>query len=614
MTQSRLYRATSLLLFALIGSMVAYVAHLSVLQYITFILLVMAMVYAILAMKYDLDKSTNSAYLSMVLLIIMTVLYLWQRAKISYFYFNVLDASDYYLAGVSSVLRGDDVGNFLPLSTALSATGFQLFGYKYAPIMTSIAYFPSLIWVYFLLRKMRLAPFMSYAFTLLFMSIPLNIWISKTPFSEGLWQMLLLIFLLISYQITAKKSVSYRTYIPMGILLILLPLSRGEGILVYGLVFFIALYHLWKFHHIGYALLILSGLFWSILGLYISLKMRATYLLEHQFSRLIPDIDVGMLIGLVFMVLVGMAFFLLLVYRFKRFFHSRWFPLTVVVGTWMIKITFAWMLSVKKHILVYQLLYMNEYSFMLGNLGFPLTFMVVLGLILLHLKALKGDRLALLFVLLYTVFYIPFMMQNATFSKEHEFFLYWSRYYFSILMVVHLVALGMLFGYFDRWLKNFTTILPYTRVLFLLMVCLGLSVYSLDTKMYAVVTKEGYLENSYKLFPWLQKHIGKETLSVVYATDIKYRNYGVKQLMRKGFHIVGLDIPYYRQVRADAFAKPLELPSQVFKRPYILCLSQLPCQISHPNLELVDMLELPVLWRNTREKKTIELKAYLYRH
>ena len=113
----------------------------SLIYYLAFIFILLSPFFMLKDIYLDMKESLNSSYLALYFLLLFIFTYLALRYNLLEFSFMIGDASDYYWAGVSSVLNGNNIGRFLPLSDALAGVGFQIFGYTYLPYITIVVYF-----------------------------------------------------------------------------------------------------------------------------------------------------------------------------------------------------------------------------------------------------------------------------------------------------------------------------------------------------------------------------------------------------------------------------------------------------------------------------------------
>jgi len=280
----------------------------------------------------------------------------------------------------------------------------------------------------------------------------------------------------------------------------------------------------------------------------------------------------------------------------------------------LFKVGIAYVYTLKKKGEFLDFFFMHEYSFILGNFGLVLSLLIVVGLLGLHYKAIKGDKLALMLVIMYPIFYIPFVMQNITFQDPHELFLYWNRYYFAILMMIHIFSLALVVEFFYAQLGNFVDKKSY-RLAMTGLVLVVLSLLSINTKVQAITVQEAYLENSYKIFPWLVKRVGNTPISVVYDTSVKYRRhngmYDLKVFVARMFTVMKINAKSFQKVPTNQLNATLIFKPTIEKSKYVLCLSSQECHLDTQKLSLVDTLILPISWREhyqaqPKHKKKVE--------
>ena len=591
------------LLLSLTLSLSAYYLYSHWLREVAFSFLLFALVSLIHAMQKDINTSLKSSWLSWGLVFGLLTIYISQRLQLHRFDFSVGDPSDYFLAGVCSVTYNQDIGFFLPLTATLSALGYDILGIKYAPLINVIFYASSIPLIYFFFKRLTDSMWMSFALSTFFVCTPLTIWFSKTSFSEPLWQILILIFTLNAYRIMQAKSLSWQTLSIFYAVLFLVPFLRGEAVLYFALILFLALYHLWQYKTVKSALYIILGLLILSLSIHLTLQIRGNYLLNMQFSRIIPHITEFQLMGIIYGVTIGITLFLFLLSRTTKQYSTLPFPWIIVIFSIVFKIAVAYYFSLHKQVPFENLLYLNEYGLALGNFGFPLTVLIGIGLILLYLHALKNHTLALLIVVLYTVSYVPFVMQNIQFSDVHAFFLYWNRYYFSVFMIVHLFALSLLVkALYDQ----LHTYIPKNIVVSSLVVaCSLLVVYSsMDARIYHIVTTEAHQKGSYKLYEWLKKHVIRQPILVVMDKDVVYKQNkehigrnDLKYLVSRGFSIYKINAKKYQRVSASKLTPQLLHTQDLSEVRYVLCLATSPCKLENDTLIEDKKLYLPLSWR-----------------
>ena len=589
-----------LILLGLATSLGAYYTYNMILRYVAFSFLVLGLLMLFISMKNDLADEVKSSLVSSLLVVVLGLLYFALRTQLHRFDFGVGDASDYYIAGVCSVTYSQDIGFFLPLTASVSALGYSVFGVDYAPFINVMLYAVSVPLSYFLLRQLGLTVWMSLLMTLFLIMNPLSIWFSKTSFSEPIWQLMLLLFALFFYRIMSKEHLKSTETVALFLILGLVPFLRGEGVLYYGLVLFLALYHFWKYSNLKSALILVFGLFIIAVSIHLTLGIRAHYLLEWQFSRIIPNITAFQLMSILYGVATGFIIIFLLLNSVKKGFSRLPLPFIVTLFAILFKVVIAYIYALKKPPSFTDFLFLHEYELALGNFGLPLTVCIGLGLLLLHVKAMKGDRLALIFVVMYAIFYVPFVMQGVTFHDPHEVFLYWNRYYFSILMMIHLFSLALVLQLIYEQSQKLIESSAY-RALLLTILMITISLFSLNLKVEQIVIKEAYLENSYKVFPWLVKRVGQNPIVVMYDDAIRYERhnglYDAKVFVSRMFTVMKVNAKAWQKVKVTQLDSNIKLNKNMFKGKYLVCISSEKPELQNPELRFIAQTVLPITWR-----------------
>jgi hypothetical protein len=609
--QDILYYGVCLLLLGFGLSLLAYYTHVSSLYFFSSFFLSLAIILFFFTMISDIRKESQTWIPSILFVLATLLLYSYQRLHFHHFDLFIADASDYYLAGINEVIHGEDLGFFLPLTASISAVGFSLFGYEYGAIVMIIVYSISIPLLYLLLKEIKLSTWLSLGLTVLFISLPLDIWFSKSMFSEPLWQIEILTLILLSVKILAHKEIKTSLLFALYLLMIVTPFTRGEASLFYGVIFFLGLYHYWLYQELKLALLLILSALILALSIHYTLGLRPTYLLNWQYSRLIANITVGKLMTLLYGVFILMGGSLILLSKIKTHFSAFRLPLWITLFLLFLKIAIAYLYSIKKasiaHLLFFthglgfsHFLLLDELSFALDSFGLPLTILIVMGLILLYIEAMKGNILSLILIGIYTLFAIPFVMQVLHALDVHEIFLYWGRYYFSMHMVIHLFALALVFQYTQKILKKYLSA-SYASYLPLALLALIIGV-SVPYKVYHIATTESYLSNSQKLIPWIKEHTHNDSLSVVYDETIRYelhhnRNYNAKELTYRSFPMAGIKPLSYQQAHPNTLNHTLTLNPKMKKAKYLLCLAQKPCELDSNQFTILSSIALPISWR-----------------
>jgi hypothetical protein len=301
-------------------------------------------------------------------------------------------------------------------------------------------------------------------------------------------------------------------------------------------------------------------------------------------------------------------------YFIKKGFAHIPLPLVITFLAILFKVLIASLFAQKKSLPFEDILFFNEYGIVLGNFGLPLTLLIGVGLLLLHFHALKGERIALLLVVMYAIFDLPFVMQGVTFYDPHELFLYWNRYYFSILMMVHLFGLGLLLqaGYsiIHFFIKDMLV-----RVLTMGIVILSLLAFSFNLKVGYIVATEAYLENSDKVFTWIYQKVGRNPLLVVYDEGIRYERhngvYDAKVFVSRMFSVRKINAKAWKKIKVSELSTPLILDEKSAKMRYVVVISSQKPKFTKSNLLKVADTMIPISWREhyqaqPRHKKILQ--------
>jgi len=605
-------------LFSLAIALISYLFGMPNLYYIAFFILIISLLLMTYAMLSDLVESFGSFHIPLCLMGFIIIIYYVQRQIVFDSSFMIGDSSDYFWSGVSSALYGDDIGFFPPLTAALSAIGYQFFGLVNTSKIVVLFYFSILPLFYFLLRKLDFTSIQSYVFILFFQSIPLSIWFSKVIYSESLWQVFIVLLIYYSYAFIKEKKLAWTTLVILSMLLFLSVYIRGSAVILYGWLIFLSLYHFWYFGNFRNAVLLAIGMFILAFCIHYSLTIRARYLLEWQYTRLIPGITSSHLMSILYSIPFIYILFLSMLNLFKKRFMQSNFPFMVVVVSILLKIGMALYFSTKKQLHFVDMLYMNELGLAIGNFGIFITIMIVIGIVYMYYEASKGNRLLLLIIVLYTLFLIPLNMQNSTFEKEHIQLFYWNRYYFSEIFIIHFVAFTMAVRLMYNLLSKFMIKVRY-KIWYFIGIILILYGVSINMRLYYLVTTEGYLENTSKIFSWVSNRLKGKNVALIYSADISYNNFDAKHLLHKGFYVTGVKIKKYQKVYEKQLNFDFIPKDNMLKSDFLLCLSTKSCKLNPEKFKLSDNFSTIVRWREHRDnlsdnaKKSIPINISLYK-
>lgn len=593
-----------LFVFAVGSSLLAYYSQ--VIPYtrdVSFWLMLFSIILLLGSMIKDVEEEIHTYIVSTIIVVGLMVLYFMLRHELHRFDFGVGDASDYFIAGVCSVTYGQDIGFFMPLMAAISGVGYDILGLEYTPWINVLLHSMTIPVGYFILRKLGLSSIVALLSSVVIIFAPSSIWFAKTSFSEVLWQTFLLLFIFLSYKVIKKEVIEIKYVLTIWLMMFLVPFIRGEGVLYFGFLTFVALFHFWKHQHFKSALSMLLGLFILSASINITATLRPVYLLEWQFSRMIPHITAEQLSVLLYGISGLVVVLLLGLYVVRNVFSKIKIPLIITILAIVLKITIAYLYAIKKGLVFSDLLFFNEYGMAVNNFGLPLTLLILVGLILLHYHAMKGNFVALLLVVVYIISYVPFVMQAVTFEDVHAFFFYWNRYYFSVIMMIHLFSLGLVFGFISKKLSNIIKNKLYVSAL-MIAVVLGITFLSINSKLLTIVVNEAHQKNAYKLYPWLKNYVKNNSLVVVYDSSVKYKqnkahlgNYHLKTLTSRAFSTFKIYTKGWEAVTPDKLKNGYKHKLDTKKNKFVLCLSSDECHLTNNNLVKVDSILLPIEWR-----------------
>lgn len=582
-----------LLMASLLLALASYYLFSPFLREFTLFLILLSLGILFWAMYQNLQDELKKRWLSISLIAFLVLLYFSQRLIFHRFDFMVGDASDYFAAGFCAVTYSQDIGYILPLSATFTAIGYDIFGIEYALFVYVLFYASTIPLFYLLFRHFKLSILLSLGMSFFIIFIPLSIWYAKSSFSETLWQVLLFAFVLNSYFILQKPKLALIDTVTLVIILAISPLLRVEGVFFFGLLLFVLLYHFWKYRHFFSMLFLSFGFFIIAISVHISLKLRPSYLLDRQYNRILPHATEESVMILLYGLSLGLFLLIFLLYIFRNFYAKIYFPLILVLLSLLSKVAIAYFYAQKKSLEFIEVLFLNEYGFALGNFGLLMTICIGIGLVLLYIRAYKGELLAILFIVLYTVFMLPFTMQTVTFFDPHAFLFYWNRYYFSVFMIIHLFAFALVLEWIYRFLaqKN----IAYFKIIF---ICLTLVIFasSVNPKLQKIVVTEAHLKGSQKLYSWVQQYVGRQAISLVTQEGVIYKQNNRLDGQEKIEYLIGRTFSLYKMpIKGHQYLHNYEIKK--LRARYVLCASEKPCKLKGHRLKLIDTLSLDLEWR-----------------
>ena len=584
-------------------SLSAYYFYSPIGRQFAFSLLIFSLIILFWAMAKDLESIFTYKWTAKGIVLALISLYFLQRMELPRFDFSVGDPSDYFIAGICSVTYNQDIGFFMPLTASITALGYEVLGIKYTPLINVVLYAVSIPLSYFIFKKLISSLILSFIMSTFLVFIPVSIIFSKTSFTEPTWQTLLIIFSINSYYLLKNKKLAWKNVVIFYLILFLAPFLRGEGVVYYGLILFLILYHYWKYADIKSVLWLAIGTAILAGTIHLTLSIRSNYLLNMQFSRIIPHINEFQLMSILYGI-TGITFFIvLLAYLLKNKYKFLPLPITLVGLSILFKIGVSYVYAAKKHTSIMHLLFINEYNLAIGNFGLPITLFMIMGLALLYIKATKGDNLSLILIIIYSLFHLSYVMQAITFYDVHAMFMYWNRYYLSVFMMVNLFALGIALQFIYQRIKKLIDNKRLQNGIFAIFIGL-LVFFSMNGKMYIIAVTEAHHEDSYKFFEWVRKKVQKDPFTVVLDSSIIYKQNkehiglnDLKYMISRTFSIYKMNVHKYQRVKPNKLNSDLKYDADLSKIRYVLCLGEKDYHLENKTLTKIEQFSLPLVWR-----------------
>ena len=584
-------------------SLSAYYLYSPIGRQFAFSLLIFSLMILFWAMAKDLESIFTYKWGAKGIILALISVYFLQRMELPRFDFSVGDPSDYFIAGICSVTYNQDIGFFMPLTASITALGYEVLGIEYTPLINVIVYAVSIPLSYFIFKKLISSLILSLIMSTFLTFIPVSIIFSKTSFTEPTWQTLLIIFSINAYYLLLNKKLAWKNIVIFYLILFLAPFLRGEGVVYYGLILFLIFYHYWKFADIKSVLWLAIGTAILAGTVHLSLSVRSNYLLNMQFSRIIPHISEFQLMSILYGI-TGLTFFMiLLTYLLKNKYKVLPLPLILVGLSIFFKVGVSSIYAAKKHTSIMHLLFINEYNLAVGNFGLLITLFMIMGLILLYTRAIKGENLPLMLVILYSLFHLSYVMQAVTFYDVHAMFMYWNRYYLSVFMIVNLFALGIALQFIYQNMKKWIDNQYFRSGIF--SIFLGLLVFfSMNGRMYQIAVTEAHHKDSYKFFEWVKEKVQKEPFTVVLDSSIIYKQNkehiglnDLKYMISRTFSIYKMNVRKYQRVKPKKLNSKLKYDVDLSKIRYVLCIGDKDYHLENKTLTKIEQFKLPLIWR-----------------
>lgn len=492
------------------------------------------------------------------------------------------DASAYQLDANQTLSVGRDVGFFPPVSAAISGVSAFFLGVSGGAWAHVGFYIVVLLLMYVFLRdKIRLTRSSLLLVLLLFIVNPLSIWFTKSNFSEPLWHFVALALLYGLVRLYEDDedddSRKYWLFI-VAITLFLAPLVRGTAIFAMSFVYFSVFFLASRKARITNDLIVLSLSF--MLGILLALELRTGYYIGWQLSRIIPDLSImgwrGFFVGVL---TAGVLFAALMQWFIRKKSHSLDFNgkiwvVTPVILLFLIKGVVGF-ISTDNYSII-NVLFANEWSFLNNTFGSVFAFVVILGFAYSVWLCAKGDRIALIVLSYYVFMSLPLMFSGLHPHNHHDLYLYWSRYYFSDILIAHLLFFGFAIAWVDRVvLGNGLFKITKIHAVALILLLVGF-VYEKGADVRAVIMEANMPGSNYYVSE-IVRALGDKSVHVIYDENVRYGGYNGAQfigrsLARLGVNIKSEHITSLLSEKAIESVVNTDEPITLYKN-YILCVS-----------------------------------------
>lgn len=544
-----------------------------------------------------------------ILLPLIFIPYVLSSVFSSEFLLWIGDAGAYVLDGISRISGHPDEGHFLPLASSITALGYAVFGYSLKSYFSSIIFLFAFVPLTLIITRIGVPRGYALFFSALYFTTPLTLWFSKTTFSEVTWQLIIICSIfLVAFSENAKDRFNNKLAIILLALIIITAIfSRVTGVLL--VIALVAAISISEVKHTNIRqkivpIFVVNTLFAFAFSLVVDL--RSTYMVDWQFSKLIEQatpltVTVQLVCSVLFLSLLGMCFLPLA----RRFFsNDRSLRVCIVFFLVLIKIAGAYFLVNRN--LSWQDSLLNEFNFARYSLGSIYLFLITVGMGLCLKRVVEGSTLFTYLLLLYVGFSLPFSLHSVTPQMPHEMYLYWFRYYFSELHLIHFIFAAC--GFY-----LVIGLLGARRQAVIAIVAITLLFFQKTDMKYSIVTKP-YLAGTGDAVEKMVAHVNDLPVHLIYSDKVKYSNLDFEHL----FKFLGksnIKFLSKHSVSSPASSKQL-LESFLYSTSLtggskILCVSNTPadCKVANFSPESTECVVLPFM----RQKPKDELHETSFR-
>lgn len=546
------------------------------------------------------DDKTPSRLIAVLPLIFIP--YVLSSAYSSEFLLWIGDAGAYVLDGISRISDRPDEGHFLPLASSITALGYALFGYSLKSYFSSILFLFAFMPLTLIISRIGISKNHSLIFAALYFNTPLVLWFSKTTFSEVSWQLIIIcsIFLIV-FSDSAKDRFGNKLSIVFLTLIITTAMfSRVTGVLL--VISLLAAVSISEVKNTNIRskiapIIVINFAFACALSLIVYL--RPTYMVDWQFSKLIEQatpftVTFQLVLSALFLSILGTS---LLPIGRRLFKSEQPFRVCIVIFLILIKLAGAYFLV--KDQLDWQSNLLSEFDFARYSLGPIYIFLIAIGMLLCLKRTVEGKLLFTYLLLLYVGFSLPFSLHSVTPQMPHEMYLYWFRYYFSELHLIHFIfsACG-----FYVVLGLFT---PKRQVVLGVVVLALLFFQKMDMK-HNVVT-QSYLAGSGDAVEKLVAHLNDQPVHLIYSDKVKYSNLDFAHLFqflgRSNINFLSKNAVSNRE-QSQQLLKSYLYPTLLTQDVKILCVSgrRADCHMDNSPPEATECVVLPFIQHKSNDK------------
>lgn len=511
------------------------------------------------------------------------------------------DAGAYVLDGISRISGQPDEGHFLPLASSITALGYAVFGYSLKSYFSSIIFLFALTPLTLIINRIGVSKGYALVFAALYFSTPLTLWFSKTTFSEVTWQLIIIcsIFFVVFSEDAKGRFNNKLSICLVGLLITTAIFSRVTGVLLaISLLAAVSMAEVKNTNIRQKVVPIIVINFAFALAFALIVYLRPTYMVEWQFSKLIAlatpfIVTVQLVFSVLFVSLLGIS---VLPLGRRLFANDGSFRVCIVIFLVLIKVAGAYFLV--KDNLSWEASLLSEFNFARYSLGSVYLSLIAVGIGLCLKRTVEGSLFFTYLLLLYVGFSLPFSLHSVTPQMPHEMYLYWFRYYFSELHLIHFIfaACGfyVLLGLFSA-----------KREALLATVVLAL-LFSQKMDMKHSVITQPYLAGSSGAVEKMVAHLNDQPVHLIYNDKVKYSNLDFEHLFKflgkSNIEFVSKHVVSNTE-QSKKLLKSYLHSTVLTEDAKVLCVSNRPadCEVATASPETTECVVLPYMQHKSNE-------------